>query len=293
MNRAYKTTGINLKSAVFGEADRLLTILTPEDGLIRAVAPGARKSKSKLGGRANLFIVNELLLSKGRSLDKILQAETVLSFGGLSKQLARLTASQYLAELVLSQSVDSHHHLEVFNLLCHALSHLEQAQASEVLIILTQTVYQLLVWGGIAPQVRYCCLSRTPLVPDLSDPDWRIGLNLAAGGAVLASAVTTASREHQTGLWVGEQKSLYRSGPTLQLTAIELSLLQELARQPPPGLGNNETILKSYPHSVWLAVERALRQYAQYHLERQIRSTELLDICFSPIAAISSDRALT
>lgn len=292
MNPSYKTTGINLKSAAFGEADRLLTIFTPEYGLIRAVAPGGRKPKSKLGGRGNLFIVNELMLSKGRSLDKILQAETVLSFPGLSKQLARLTASQYLAELVLTQSLGEHNHLELFNLLCSALAHLEQAADSEVLITLTQTVYQFLTWAGIAPQVRRCCLSQIPILPKFDDPDWRIGLSLAAGGTVLASAQAVANREGVTGLRVGELTSPYRPGPTLPLTAIELALIQDLAQQPlldqgnigvNTGSDNNERMLKPYPNSVWLAVERALRQYAQYHLERPIRSTELLDICFSPL----------
>ena len=48
MSRTYQATGINLKGMPLGEADRLVTILSPEYGLIRAVAPGARKHKSKL-----------------------------------------------------------------------------------------------------------------------------------------------------------------------------------------------------------------------------------------------------
>ncbi|HEY9873712.1 MAG TPA: recombination protein O N-terminal domain-containing protein, partial [Candidatus Obscuribacterales bacterium] len=80
MSRTYKATGINLKSMPLGEADRLLTILTREFGLIRAVAPGARKHHSKLSGRSGLFVVNELLIAQGRSLDKITQAETKESY---------------------------------------------------------------------------------------------------------------------------------------------------------------------------------------------------------------------
>jgi DNA repair protein RecO (recombination protein O) len=51
MSRTYKATGINLKTQVLGESDKIVTILTPEFGLIRAVAPGARKHNSSLGGR--------------------------------------------------------------------------------------------------------------------------------------------------------------------------------------------------------------------------------------------------
>jgi DNA repair protein RecO (recombination protein O) len=77
--KTYQATGIILKGMPLGEADRLVTILTSEFGLIRGVAPGARKPKSSLRGRCELFVVNQFSLAKGRSLDKITQAETLIS----------------------------------------------------------------------------------------------------------------------------------------------------------------------------------------------------------------------
>ena len=76
-----------------GESDRVLTVLTREFGLIRAVAPGVRKQRSTIGGRSELFVVNELLIAKGRSLDKITQADTVQSHAGLSRNLGKLAAA--------------------------------------------------------------------------------------------------------------------------------------------------------------------------------------------------------
>ncbi|UWU45655.1 Recombination protein O N terminal [Limnospira platensis C1] len=59
MSRTYKATGIILKAIPLGESDRLLTILTPEFGLMRVVAPGARKSRSRLGGlRVYLWLIS-------------------------------------------------------------------------------------------------------------------------------------------------------------------------------------------------------------------------------------------
>jgi DNA repair protein RecO (recombination protein O) len=81
-NKTYQVTGINLKASPFGEADRLVTILTPEYGLLRVVAPGARKPKSSLGGRSGIFVINQLLLARGKSMDRITQAETLLSHLG-------------------------------------------------------------------------------------------------------------------------------------------------------------------------------------------------------------------
>ncbi|MGB3205538.1 MAG: DNA repair protein RecO, partial [Crinalium sp.] len=125
MSRTYKVTGINLKGMPLGEADRLLTILTKELGLIRVVAPGARKHNSKLGGRSGLFVVNELLIAKGRSLDKITQAETVESYPGLSKDLGKLAASQYLAEIVVSQALSEQPQAELYAVLNEHLRRIE------------------------------------------------------------------------------------------------------------------------------------------------------------------------
>jgi DNA repair protein RecO (recombination protein O) len=129
MSRSYKATGINLKAMPIGETDRLLTILTREQGLIRAVAPGARKHKSRLGGRSGQFVINDLLVIQGKQLDKVVQAETVQSFPGLATDLTKLTASQYLAELVLCQALSEQPQGELFSLFVEHLERLEQASA--------------------------------------------------------------------------------------------------------------------------------------------------------------------
>ncbi|NET55655.1 MAG: DNA repair protein RecO [Symploca sp. SIO2E6] len=272
MSRTYKATGINLKSIPLGEADRIVTILTREYGLIRAVAPGARKQKSKLGGRIGLFVVNQLLLAKGRSLDKITQAETLESYPGLSKDLAKLAASQYLAELVLYHALSEQPQEELFELLQEHLRRLEQlphltGNQSEISLVLAQLshgIFHLLALAGIAPQVQICCVTQQSLNPNFSDPDWRVGFSFDAGGTVS----------------FGNQ-----SPPKLhsQLDALELTLLQQLAAPelPPltqvfPNQPGDPLTLESVK-SAWVKLERILREYAQYHFGRSIRSAGLLD----------------
>jgi len=191
VNLTYKATGINLKGMPLGESDRLLTILTREYGLIRAVAPGARKHRSRLGGRSELFVVNELMLSKGRSLDKITQAETLESYAGLSRDLGKLTVSQYLAELTLYQALSEQPQDELFAVLSDHLSRLEQLPTQAdgpfsvaLLAHLTHATFHLLAIAGVAPQVQLCCITQEPIVPNWADPNWRIGFSLAAGGTV-------------------------------------------------------------------------------------------------------------
>lgn len=201
MSRVYKATGINLKSMPLGESDRLLTILTREFGLIRAVAPGSRKHNSKLGGRSASFVVNELLIAKGRSLDKITQAETLESYPGLSQDLAKLSASQYLAEIILCCALSEQPQEELFSLLNTHLGRLEKLPSTTsknsytVLAHLAHAVFHILALSGIAPQLQACCLTQQPLIPDFTAPEWRVGFSTTAGGTVSLSALARLQAE--------------------------------------------------------------------------------------------------
>lgn len=303
MSRTYKATGINLKAMPLGEADRLLTILTREYGLIRVVAPGARKPKSKLGGRSGLFVINELLLIQGRSLDKLLQAETLESFPGLSHDLARLTASQYLAELVLYQALSGQPQHDLFHLLWSHLAQLQKATGPAILAVLTQATLQILTLAGIAPQLQTCCLTQASLSSDARDPDWRVGFSFTVGGTIdpLCPTILPPTQVNLTSDpgWRAAEVTDCNYGaaasaleplePLIWLNAAELSLLQRLDRSVGTLLSNQGAteamteLANAYPLPVWLAVERVLRQYVQYHFNRPIRAATLVETCFCPL----------
>lgn len=301
MSRTYKATGINLKSMPLGEADRLVTILTREFGLIRVVAPGARKQNSKLGGRTGLFVVNELLLAKGRSLDKITQAETLESYPGLSQDLGKLAASQYLAEIVLYQALSEQPQVELYELLSEHLRRIAclpntkslQASGTGVFAHLSQGVFHLLALGGVAPQVQACCVTQHPLQPNFIDPDWRVGFSMDAGGTVTLSENESgvrglsprAVREGR----VAEATNSYQAvipAPippkiNVKLNAVELALLQQLGEADLPQI---EQVSGGQPATErgWVTIERLLRDYAQYQFGRSIRSATLVDAIALP-----------
>ena len=324
MSRTYKVTGINLKSMPLGESDRLLTILTREFGLIRAVAPGSRKHLSKLGGRSGLFVVNELLMASGRSLDKITQAETLESYPGLSQDLGKLAASQYLAEIVLAQALSEQPQEELFCLLNEHLSRLERlpkTKISLVLAYLSHAVFHLLALAGITPQVQVCCLTQRILTPDFTDPDYRVGFSVSAGGTVSLQALgrtptspapskrylqrgpdafSRASPIPSKGGIVAEESTGYPTVVHLQeppvlntrLNATELALLQQLAQPDLPidaALPNQSF---GFDPS-WLSIEQILRQYAQYHFGRPIRSATLIDSYFASLLTSSTNHDAT
>ncbi len=316
MSRTYKATGINLKSMALGESDRLLTILTREFGLVRAVAPGSRKHNSSLSGRSGLFVVNELLIAKGRSLDKITQAETKESYPGLSQDLGKLAASQYLAEIALYQALSEQPQAELFSLLREHLSRLEQLPRNQprwAIAYLSHAVFHLLAIAGIAPQVQRCCLSGSPLQPDLNDSQWQVGFSAAAGGIVSLDALERLESQRRS--LIASERSTYNYKPTSQVKrvadqpgqsyqisahrqetpalisrvdAAELNILQQLAQaelnQLTPLAADN-----SFADSKWIFIEQILRQYAQYHFGRPIRSAALIDSYFALPTSTNDD----
>jgi DNA repair protein RecO (recombination protein O) len=277
-SRLYRLTGINLKTSPLGEADRLVTILSKEEGLIRAVARGARKHTSRLRGRMEPFMVNDLLISRGRrasqvdphhSLQWISQAETVQSFAKLGRSLARLTAAQYLGEVTLQQALAGHPQEDLFLLLLEHLERLEAAASDrEILPLLTHGLYHLLALGGIAPQVHACHYCQHPLTDNLPP---EIGFSPAAGSVICDPCIT-----------------IRRPQPLSLLSPQVLRVLQLLpdphlptADNPCMQLTTNGTASPLSTPPGWLGAEFLLRRVIEYNSDRPVRSASLVDTVWS------------
>jgi len=269
MPKQYRVTGINLKGMPLGENDRLLTILTKEQGLLRVVAAGARKHRSAMAGRSGLFVVNDLQIAVGRNMDRIKNAEMLQSFVGLGKTLAKLTAAQYLSELALMQALSAQPQEELFLVLLEHLYRIQDAENDHVIAHLAHGIYHLLAIAGFAPQVHSCCLSQSPVVAKIDIPKWRSGFSIIGGGVIdLASLPPTED---------GDRADIAHTRISHYLSATELSALQALAQ-----IDLTAPILQT-GLADWLTVERLLRAYAQYHFDRPIQSSALIDNCFSNI----------
>jgi DNA repair protein RecO (recombination protein O) len=95
----YRDEGVVLRTQKLGEADRIITLLTRENGRVRAVAKGVRRTRSKFGGRLEPFTHVDLQLYAGRSLDIVQQAETIASHADrLSVDYGRYTAGTAMLE---------------------------------------------------------------------------------------------------------------------------------------------------------------------------------------------------
>jgi DNA repair protein RecO (recombination protein O) len=277
MTQTYKTQGINLKGVPMGENDRILTILSPECGLIRAIVPGARKHKSRLRGKSELFVINDLLIVKGRSLDKIIQAETIESYPALSRSLDKLTAAQYLGELILQLASSELPQAELYALLNEHLRRLAGVgKGVSIYPYLCQGILHCLAIAGIAPQVQICCLRQTKIIPNFRQLNWRVGFSFEAGGAVDLESAAKSEREEES-----EERPISQYTLNYRLDPLEFSLLQNL------GYRSIVETIDNIPQGnfnfdrAWLKIERLLRDYIKYQLGSPIRAASLVDALYS------------
>src|SRR4030043_523708 len=126
--RTYQTEAIIIKRIKLGEADRILTLYTPELGKLKAVAKGTRRPKSKLGGHVELLTHSSLLLARGRNLDIVTQAQTADSFLALKEDLRRMSCGLYISELVDAFTEEDLESSSIFTLLLETMQRLTQAK---------------------------------------------------------------------------------------------------------------------------------------------------------------------
>jgi len=126
----YKTEGIVLRHTNFGEADRILTLVTPHSGKLRAIAKGSRKVTSRLAGIADLLTRTQFVLASGRDLDIVTQGETMERFDNLRISLWHGTAGYAVAEALDRAIEDRSESVRVYTLGLETLRRLDADAAA-------------------------------------------------------------------------------------------------------------------------------------------------------------------
>lgn len=152
--RTYSVEAVVVRASDFGEADRLITLLTPFSGLVRAVARGARKPKSRIGGNVDLLRHIRASLNEGRSLHSVSQVQSVSSLRGLHSGLEKMSTGLYMAELAERFSVEGGSNPALFNHLVHMLQILD----SQLMHPLMSRWFEMQVLriNGFTPAVTEC-----------------------------------------------------------------------------------------------------------------------------------------
>ena len=162
--RTYRCEAIILGYTPLGEADLLVTMFTRDQGKVRAIGKGARRSTSKLVGHLEPLTVVKLSMAQGRSTDIISQAEVLQGFSDLKKDLMAITKGLYLAELVNGFGAEASANPELFRLMLDTLRAVEADPASDMPLRFFE--FHLLQVSGLMPELYHCVECRQELEPN-------------------------------------------------------------------------------------------------------------------------------
>jgi len=127
--RVYVTDAIVLTRFDLGEADRVLTLITPHDGKLKAIAKGIRRPTSRIGGSLEPFAELRVALSRGRTFDVVTQVTVGHAWLRLRDSLESAATAWYLAELA-DRSLEERHAAEpLYSLLRRAYELLDAGMA--------------------------------------------------------------------------------------------------------------------------------------------------------------------
>ncbi len=96
------TDGLILKEQNIGEKDKLVTVLTRHNGLVRAFVRGAKSFKNRKNSATGMFCYSKLSLYKSKDSYIIDEAEPIETFFGLRNDLDKISLAQYFGELAIS-----------------------------------------------------------------------------------------------------------------------------------------------------------------------------------------------
>ena len=273
--RLYRVEAIVLKRTDYGEADRLLTLFTPDLGKLRAIAKGARKPSSRKSGHVELFTHTHLLVAKGKQLDVVTQADTLDAFLPLRDNLERVGYAYYLAELVdrfseegdaasrggtrsdlkssLPRDDAAEENRAVFDLLLHALAVLGDS-TSEPDLLARFFELRLLQYVGYRPQLFNCIHCRKVIEPIDNY------FSAEAGGVLDPDCVQTQREQ------IAERAY---DAQVISLNALKIMrYLQTREWEAVRGLRLNGEAMSE--------VEALMLRYITHHLERNLKSVEFL-----------------
>ncbi len=242
--RIYRLEAIVLKEMDYGEADRILTLLTPT-GKVTALAKGIRRMTSRKAGQLGLFCRAELVLARGRNMDIVSQAQSLETYEGIRQDLFRFAYACYAAELmdrfVQEEEEDS---AAFYDLMAKGLEWL--ANEADPRLWMRYFELRLLSLGGYQPQLYRCTVCEREILPEgnLFDAE--------RGGIVCPRCAPVAPQARPVSL--GAQK-----------------VLRYLLSRSPEEI--RALTLKPETHN---ELEALLERYLEYILERDLRSAAVL-----------------
>jgi len=148
----HNTTGIILTRTDYGEADRIITLLTPDHGKLKLMAKGVRRIKSKLAGGIELFSVSNITFIRGKgNIGTLVSTRLIKHHGKIIQDIERVQLGYGLIK-TLNKITEDETEIAYFTMLAEVFAALDDAAISKELIE-CWFYSQLLRHGGFAPNL--------------------------------------------------------------------------------------------------------------------------------------------
>ncbi len=244
--RSYRTPAIILKRFDLGEADRLLTLITPQYGKLEAVAKGARKLTSHKTGHVELFTRADMLLNRGRDLDVVNQCEMTAPFLALRENLVRGAYANYCAELLdrFTTSGEDDGAGRLFKLIDETLDRL--CNDDDPRLVVRYYEIHLLDIVGYRPELTRCVIGGETIEPQDQY------FSYAEGGVVCP-------------------KDAVRGTGTTAISMRALKVMRHMQRSPYPQVKSLIVPLEMHDD-----LERVQQGYITFLLERRLQSVDFI-----------------
>jgi DNA repair protein RecO (recombination protein O) len=159
-----ETEAIILRTYKLAEADKITVFLSQDSGVMRGVARGARRLKSKFGAALEPFTLVSLSYfeKEGQELVSIREAEILRSYFELSKNTEAVVALEYIGGLILEFTPPHEPNEKIFRMIRACLEAI--AHTPENLRHITRYCeVWLLKLAGFLPDLRACVSCKKPL----------------------------------------------------------------------------------------------------------------------------------
>lgn len=156
----FKTEAIVLQRIKLSESHLIITFFTRDFGKVQCVAKGARKIKSRYGGRFEPFTWLNIIYSgkEHQNLYILNHCDTIKPFYRLREDYARLTTGLYFTEIINSFIKEAEKNEELFNFFFRALDILEKTENISVLIRVFEM--RTIAISGFAPKLNTCTICK-------------------------------------------------------------------------------------------------------------------------------------
>ncbi len=149
------TDGLILKEQNIGEKDKLVTVLTRHNGLVRAFVRGAKSVKNRKNSSTGMFCYSKLSLYKTKDTYIIDEAEPIELFFELRSDLEKLSLAQYFSELVITLVQEDEPAEEYLRLILNSLNFLaKDKMPNEQVKAITEL--RIMCIAGFMPNLIAC-----------------------------------------------------------------------------------------------------------------------------------------